>query len=72
MENRHQTVCRHDEREIQMKPNAPKKTTWFIALALIILAVAAKFTAIVPLTAGYWLAVASSVLLLLATLFSKL
>ncbi|MBP1554847.1 MAG: hypothetical protein J6W57_03585 [Oscillospiraceae bacterium] len=55
-----------------MKPNAPKKTTWFIALALIILAVAAKFTAIVPLTAGYWLAVASSVLLLLATLFSKL
>ena len=55
-----------------MKPNAPKKTTWFIALALIILAVAAKFTTIVPLAAGYWLAVASSVLLLLATVFSKL
>lgn len=55
-----------------MRPNAPKKTTWILAVILVALALVVKFTGIVPLTVGFWLAVASSVLLVLASFFSKL
>ena len=56
----------------EMKPNAPKKVTWMIALALVVLALAVKFTGLVSLTVGFWLAVAAAVLLLLATFLTKL
>ena len=55
-----------------MKPNAPKKTIWILAIILVAMALAVKFTGIVPITVGFWLAVASACLLVLATFFSKL
>ncbi len=42
--------------------------TWWIALALIVLALIANYGIVnIPIISGFWLAVASSVLLLVAT-----
>ncbi|MBQ1357626.1 MAG: hypothetical protein IKD87_05430 [Oscillospiraceae bacterium] len=55
-----------------MKLNAPKQLSWIIALILLVAALAVNFTGLAPLTVGFWLAVASACLLILATFFSGL
>lgn len=55
-----------------MKLNAPKKVTWFIGLALVVVALIVKLAKIATLAVGFWLAIAGAVVLLLATFFSKL
>ena len=60
------------QEEKNMKLNAPKKVTWFIGLALVVVALIVKLAKIATLAVGFWLAIAGAVVLLLATFFSKL
>ena len=55
-----------------MKLNAPKQVTWIIALVLLVAAVVVKFSGLASLTVGFWLAVVSAALLILATFLSNL
>jgi hypothetical protein len=60
-------------RRNKMKLSAPKQITWFIALALAVLALLGYLDIIKPLTQyAFWLALISAALLLLATLLKEL
>ena len=54
-----------------MQLNAPKKTTWFIALALIAVALIFRFAGLSDVVA-FWFACASAALMLLASYFTNL
>jgi hypothetical protein len=52
-----------------MKPSAPKQITWFVALALAVLALLGQTGTIAALTPyAFWLALIAAALLLLATI----
>ena len=55
-----------------MKLNAPKQVTWIIAVILVVLAIVVKFSSLASLTVGFWLAVASAVILAAGSFFSGL
>jgi hypothetical protein len=56
-----------------MRLSAPKQTTWFIALALAILALLGQTSVIAALSQySFWLALISAALLLLATMVKDL
>lgn len=52
--------------------NAPKKTTWYLGLLLAVAALVVKFTGLASADVAFWLALASSGLLLLGTLLTNL
>jgi hypothetical protein len=56
-----------------MKLSAPKQITWFIALALAVLALLGQTDILAPLTPySFWLALIAAALLLLATIVKGL
>ncbi|MBR4421175.1 MAG: hypothetical protein IKS69_01410 [Erysipelotrichaceae bacterium] len=55
-----------------MKLSAPKQVTWIVAVVLAVLALLVKFAGFASLTVAFWLALASAVLLVLATFFAGL
>ena len=62
-----------DKEGIQMKLSPPKQITWFIALALAVLALLGHTGIIAALAAyDFWLALVAAGLLLLATLVKDL
>ena len=60
------------ERGNIMKLSAPKQVTWIVAVVLAVLALLVKFAGFASLTVAFWLALASAVLLVLATFFAGL
>ncbi|MBQ1826361.1 MAG: hypothetical protein II712_01725 [Erysipelotrichaceae bacterium] len=55
-----------------MKLSAPKKVTFFLALALLVCALIVKFAGLASLEVAFWAACASAVVLLLATMLNNL
>ena len=56
-----------------MKLSAPKQITWFIALALAVIALLGQTAVVAPLTPySFWLALIAAALLLLATMVDGL
>jgi|PlaIllAssembly_1097288.scaffolds.fasta_scaffold1405873_1 fatty acid desaturase len=56
-----------------MKLSAPKQITWFIALALAVIALLGQTAVVAPLTPySFWLALIAAALLLIATIVKGL
>lgn len=66
-------TCIFDLRRNKMKLSPPKNITWFIALALAVLALLGQTGTVAALAKyDFWLAIAAAVLLLIATLVKGL
>jgi hypothetical protein len=66
-------ICIFDLRRNKMKLSPPKNITWFIALALAVLAVLGHIGTVAALAKyDFWLAIVSAALLLIATLVKGL